>query len=191
MPKRVFIIHGWGSSPERNWKPWLRNELEKRGFTVFVPAMPDTDNPTIEAWVNHLSKVIGTPDKNCYFIGQSIGCQTILRYLESQPNSVKIGGAILVAGWVHLTPKASEDDHDEEIAKPWLKTPIKWKKIITHTKNFVAIFSDNDPLVPIEDAEIFKEKLGAKIIIEHNKGHFSHDDGITKLHIVLETLLKM
>ena len=45
MSKRVFVIHGWGGYPEEGWKPWLKKELEKRGFTVFVPAMPDTEHP--------------------------------------------------------------------------------------------------------------------------------------------------
>jgi predicted alpha/beta hydrolase family esterase len=30
--KRVIIIHGWEASPESNWFPWLKNELEKKGI---------------------------------------------------------------------------------------------------------------------------------------------------------------
>lgn len=191
MTKRAFIIHGWGSSPERNWKPWLKKELDKRGFKTFVPKMPDTNHPKIEAWVKHLSEIVGVPDNDCYFIGHSIGCQTILRYLETLQKDVKVGGVIFVAGWTHLKPEAFEDDDDESIAKPWLETPVGWEKITIHAKNFVAIFSDNDPLVPIEDAKIFEEKLGAKIIIEHKKGHFAHEDGIVKLPIVLESLVEI
>ena len=37
--KRVFIIHGWGGYPEEGWLPWLKKELEKNGFKVFVPAI--------------------------------------------------------------------------------------------------------------------------------------------------------
>ncbi|MBI2005242.1 MAG: serine hydrolase family protein [Candidatus Aenigmarchaeota archaeon] len=191
MSKRVFIIHGWGSSPKRNWKPWLKRELDKKGYKTFVPVMPDTNHPKIEKWINNLSKIVGIPDSDCYFIGHSIGCQTILRYLETLQKDVKVGGVIFVAGWFHLNPDAFEEEGDEEIANPWLKTPIRWNKITTHTKNFVAIFSDNDPLVPIEDAGIFKERLGAKVIFEHKKGHFAHEDGIMKLPIVLESIIKM
>ena len=35
--KRVVIVHGWGGSPEDNWIPWLRKEMEKGGFEVIVP----------------------------------------------------------------------------------------------------------------------------------------------------------
>ena len=99
MSKKAFIVHGWEGTPESGWNPWLKNELEKKGFTVIVPPMPDTENPEMGAWLNHLKDVVGEPDKDCYFVGHSLGCITILRYLESLPGDKKIGGAVLVAGF--------------------------------------------------------------------------------------------
>ncbi|MEK7531450.1 MAG: alpha/beta hydrolase, partial [Patescibacteria group bacterium] len=84
------------------WFPWLKTELEKNGFQVHVPAMPESAEPKIEAWVSHLSKIVGDVDKNTYFVGHSIGCQTILRYLETLPADKKVGGATFVAGWFTL-----------------------------------------------------------------------------------------
>jgi len=191
MTKRVFIIHGWGGSPDGGWMPWLKEELEKKGFEVIAPQMPNTDYPKIDEWVGFLIKKVNEPDENTYFIGYSIGCQTILRYLEKLPKDKKISGALFVAGWFNLKPAAMEDKEDVEISKPWIETPIDYSKILEHTKNFTAIFSDNDPDVPIEDAELFKEKLGAKIIIQHNKGHFRGEDGIIELPVILEQLLKI
>lgn len=59
--KRVFIIHGWDGYPEEAWFPWLKSQLEQAGFTVEVPAMPQPDEPTIEAWVPKLAEVVGEP----------------------------------------------------------------------------------------------------------------------------------
>ncbi len=193
--KRVFIIHGWGANPERVRLQWLKKELNKRGFEIFVPAMPNTDEPKIEEWVNFLSSLVREPNEETYFIGESIGCQTILRYLEKLENE-KVGGAIFVAGWFNLSEFTFKEEPTEEeeariIAKPWLETPINFQKIRETTNNFVAIFSDNDPYVPIEDKDIFKEKLGAEIIIEHNKGHFTDEDGVKELPSALNSLLKM
>ncbi len=195
MKKRVFIIHGWGGYPEEGWFPWLKKELEKNGFKVFVPAMPNTDEPKIDEWVNFIADLVKEPDENTYFIGHSIGAQAILRYLERLDNK-KIGGAIFVAGWFHLSEftfkeEPSKEEEGRIIAKPWLETPINFEKVKKTTNNFVAIFSDSDPYVPIEDKNIFEEKLGAEIIIEHTKGHFSGSDGIYDLPIVLDSLLKM
>jgi predicted alpha/beta hydrolase family esterase len=58
-------------------------------------------------------------------------------------------------------------------------------------KKIITIFSDNDPYVSLKYADIFKEKLKAKIIIQKNMKHFSGDDGITELPVVLNEILEI
>ena len=186
MKKRAFIIHGWGASPRDDWFPWLKGELEQEGFEVFVPEMPNTEEPKIEEWVPFLADLVGEPDENTYFVGHSIGCQTITRYLEKFDN-VKVGGIVFVAGWFNLVNLETKEE--EEIAKPWTETPINLEKVKNNSKKIVAIFSDNDPVAPLSDNEIFKKELDAEIIIEHNKGHFNKSDGVIELPIVLEKIL--
>lgn len=187
MDKRVFIVHGWGGYPEEGWRPWLKENLEKAKFSIFNPVMPDTENPTMQAWVNYLAKTVKAPDKNFYFIGHSLGCITILRYLETLKKKEKIGGVILVAGFVK---DLTFSDYKGELAS-FFQKPISWEKIKIHCSKFIAIHSDNDPYVSLENADIFREKLGAKVIVEHNMKHFSGDDGITQLPIVLKSVLEI
>ena len=189
--KRVFIIHGWDGYPEEGIFPWLKKELESRDFTVFNPAMPEPLNPRINSWVTFLGEQVGIPDKDTIFFGHSIGAQTILRYLESLPENTKVGGAVFLAPWVNLNPVAYETDEVVMIAKPWLETKLSWDKIKSHANKFTAIFSDDDPLVPILDSKIFESDLGAKIIIEHRKGHFSGSSGIKELPSALDSVLKI
>jgi len=59
MKKRVFIIHGWDGHPSEGWFPWLKTELEKLGFVVQVPEMPDTGEPKINEWVVKLRRMAG------------------------------------------------------------------------------------------------------------------------------------
>ncbi len=191
MTKRVFIIHGWDGYSEEGIFPWLKQELESRDFEVYNPAMPNPKKPVIEEWVSFLAQKVKKPDKNTFLFGHSIGCQTILRYLQSLPENSKIGGVVLLAPWVHLTDIAFEDEEDKITAKLWFETPLKWEAIKTHAAGFGAIFSDNDPLVPLDDSDIFKNNLEAKIIVEHNKGHFSGSDGITKLPSALNSVLEL
>ena len=107
------------------------------------------------------------------------------------PEDSKIGGAVFLAGWTHLTDEAYETEEDEKIAKPWLETPLDWTKIKSHSNKFIGIFSDDDPLVPISDAAVFKDNLAAEIIIEHGKGHFSGSSGIKELLSALESVLRI
>ena len=187
MKKRVFIIHGWDGYPEEGWFPWLKKELEARGFEVFVPAMPDPSEPKIETWVPFLNQLVGTPDLNTFFVGHSIGCQTIIRYLETLPEGTKIGGAVFVAGWYNL--RNLETEEEKRIAGPWVNTPRDDKKIRKIVNKAVAIFSDNDPFVIEENQKSWKEKVGAEIIVEHNKGDFRGSDGVKELPVVLEKIL--
>lgn len=189
MVKRVFIIYGWDGYPEEGWFPNLKKELAKRDFKVQVPAMPKPTMPKIKTWVKYLTKIVGKPDQNTFFVGHSIGCQTILRYLESLPIDQKVGGAIFVAGWFTLINLKTKEER--AIAEPWLKTTLDDEKIKKHTKKFVAIFSDNDPVVPQENQKMFSQRLGAKIIVEHGKGHFSGSDGVKKLPRALQAILEM
>ncbi len=182
---KVYIIHRWDGSPKADWYPWLEKELRKKGFEVFVPEMPDTSHPKIDKWVGHLSKIVKDPDEQTFFVGHSIGCQTILRFLEK--SGKKVGGAIFVGGF--LKPKPLDTEEEKLIVSPWLETPIDFKKI--KMKHFVGIFSDNDPYIPLNNGKLFQEKLGGKIIVEKNKGHFMGSDGVKELPIVLEELVKM
>ena len=73
MNKRVIIVHGWDGYPEEGWFPWLKTELEAKGFEVTVPQMTDAANPRIQNWVPALTEVVGEPDKNLYFTEQWVG----------------------------------------------------------------------------------------------------------------------
>lgn len=187
--KRVFIIHGWDGSPENHWFPWLKKELKKIGFKVIVPAMPHSSEPKIELWVSHLNKIVGKVNEETYFVGHSIGCQAIMRYLETVDDNSKVGGIVFVAGFFNLPFLKTR--MEKIIAKPWLETTINTNKIKKQTKQIVAIFSDNDAHVSLDEAPLFERKLGAKVIVEKNKGHFTLEQGIDTLPSALNSIKKM
>ncbi len=185
--KRVFIVHRWNANPKDDWYPWLKKELEKQGYKVAVPKMPTTNHPKIKTWVAELKKQVGTLDNDTYFVGHSIGCQTIIRYLATQKQ--QCGGAIFVAGWFALTPEAFETKQDEKIAKPWLYNPIKFEIAKKNITQSTVILSDNDPYVEMKlNAMTFKGTLGSKIIMQKKKGHFTKDEKITNIPIILKEL---
>jgi len=178
--KRAIIVHGWDYNPKMNWYPWLKKELEKLGFKVIVPTMPNTSKPQIEGWVSHLKKIVGKLDEETYLVGHSIGCQTILRYLEKENFNSKIPKTVFVAGWFKLNNL--EDEEVEKIAKPWLETSIDFNKVKPKISQLTVFLSSNDPYDFLKENEnTFKEKLGAKVITEKNKGHFTEEDGIVEI----------
>lgn len=183
MKKRVFVIHGWGGYPDEGWRPWLKKELEKRRFDVFTPVMPKTNFPICEEWVDYLQQLVGKSRLNDIFIGHSLGCITIFRFLEKFARKEKVAGAVLVAGFT--------DDLGIKELSNFFKEKINFKKIKKCCQKFIAIHSDNDPYVSLKYGEIFEQKLGAKLIIEHQMKHFSGDDNIFELPSALASILKL
>jgi len=171
--KRVFIVHGWEGYPEEGWFPWLKEKLEAEGFKVFVPQLPDAANPRIYNWVPKLQEVVGTPDAETYFVGHSMGCQTIARYLESLPDDVVIGGVVFVAGFFKRLTGLEDDVAVQATDEHWLTTPLDLEKVKSHMRGSAAIFSDHDPFVPLDNIDDFENILESTIHIIANKGHFS------------------
>ncbi|MDP2598322.1 MAG: alpha/beta hydrolase [Candidatus Liptonbacteria bacterium] len=187
---QVYIIHGWEGSPKEPMLRWLKSSLEKKSYGVAVPAMPNPGVPKIKAWVGKLAKTV-SPDRNTILVGHSIGCQAILRYLQALPPGKKIRGVVLIAPWMKLAEETMEEEGEEvmDIARPWLETPIDFKKIKKRAGRIVAIFSDNDYYVPLDQKAFFKKRLGAKVIMERNKGHFAVRDGTKKLPSALRAII--
>ena len=172
---------------EGDWRPWLKSELEKLGYEVLNPEMPDRDVPVIEKWVSKLSEVVGTVDKDTFFVGHSIGCQAIMRYLEK--TGMPAGGALFIAGWFNLLNL--EDRESEEIARPWVETPIDLVKVKNLIPKSTLIISDNDPYDCFEENERRFAELGSKIMILKNAGHIDEESGFTELQVALEEMQKM
>ena len=194
----IIIVHGWGASPKSDWLAWLKKELERKGASVIVPAMPRTNHPIIKAWVSHLESVIrkaGSAHKDLILVGHSIGCQAILRTLEKSPSpsALRIKGVALVAPW--FTLKNLEGPGEEAIAKPWLATPIDLAKAMYRIGKLTAFFSTNDPLVPFPEN---KKRFGAafqaihpRIIVMKGKGHFNALDGVREFPALLAELTRI
>lgn len=91
-----IIVHGSNSSEkhaneglprnERHWKPWIKKELEKRGFDVSNELYPKDWLPDYEEWkkVFERNKI----DENTILIGHSAGTAFILRWLSENKRKV-------------------------------------------------------------------------------------------------------
>ena len=180
MSKKVFLIHGWGGDSEGGWFDWLKQELPKKGFKVEAFDMPNTNSPKIEEWVGFLEEKIFSEDidEQTYFIGHSIGCQTIIRFLEKLHKHKRVGGCVFVAGWFDLINMEPEE---MEIAHPWVNKEIHFDRVMDHCNHFLAIFSNNDPYVHLDEVEKFKNNLGAKIIIKEGEEHFNETERIPEI----------
>ncbi len=187
--RNIYIIHGWDGSPDEPMLQWLKLNLEKQDNEVYVPEMPTPAAPMIEAWVGKLKEVIN-PSEDVIIVGHSIGCQAVLRYVETLSENIRIAGIVLIAPWMVLDEQTIKDEGEEVrgIAKPWMETPINFVKVKSHIGKVVAIFSNDDKYVPLNQKDLFEKRLGAETIVEHGKGHFTISDGVIELPSALNAV---
>jgi predicted alpha/beta hydrolase family esterase len=178
--KKVFIIHGFEGSPNGGWRPWLMGELEKRGIYACALSMPNPANPLLSEWINEIARHISKNDE-VYLVGHSLGAPAILHYLESAPGPV--AGVILISGPI--------ERNDNRKIDGFLDKPFDWKNIKTKAKKFAVIHGDNDPWVPLNNAEIAAKELDGELIIVKNGGHLNGSAGWFTLPQCLEALVKM
>jgi predicted alpha/beta hydrolase family esterase len=191
--KKVYIVHGWDGSPEEPLFKWLDENLSKEGFLVSRLKMPNPKTPVIEEWLLKLKNSVNGLDEETIFVAHSVGCQAVMRFLENQSEETRILGMVLLAPWMKLDETTIEEEGEEvrEIARPWMETSIDFEKVKNICQNIVAIFSDNDVFVELDQKDFFEKVLNAKTILEHEKGHFGPADNISELPSALKAIEKL
>ncbi len=164
--KNALILHGTNGSSQENWFPWLKQQLEEAGYTVWVPDLPGADAPNLKTYnkfifTDHDFKI--TPET--ILIGHSSGAMAILGLLEALPENFQVKASYLVG--------AFKNDLGWEALKAIFAKPFDFEKIKHKSKAFYFIHSDNDPYCPLDHAEFLNEQLGGKLIVMPGQKHFS------------------
>lgn len=179
----VYIIHGFQSSPNGGWRPWLMTELEKKDIYACALSMPDPKNPIPEEWVAEIARVVDRNPKNqIYLVGHSLGVPAILRFLE-QTKAKNIKGIVLVSGPIYKTAK-------KKVAA-FLKDSFDFGGIRNKVKKIVVIHGDNDQNVSFEQGQFLAKELKGKLIAIKNGGHLNGSLGWVQLPQCLEALERM
>jgi len=139
--KNVLILHGTQADSNSNWFTWLKDELKKKGFKVWLPNLPQSDLPSLKA-INKfiLSNKDWKFNSDSIIVGHSSGAIAILAILNELPENVILDKCILVSYFEKNSsggewgPNAKLFDYDFDFAK-----------IKKHAKKFIILHSDNDP----------------------------------------------
>lgn len=182
--KKIIFVHGYGLgaplAPD-DWPSWLAQEVKKYGFDFQLLLMPDPVYPEVNEWLTFLEKQKIKVDNDTYFVGHSLGCITIARFLEKLPLKNIAGGCIFISGFCSL-PQLP-------LLAVFCDLPLDYAKVKKQAKEFVMIISDDDHIIPPASSKELGDKLGARIIMEHGQGHFT--TGIKKIPSLLNIILEM
>jgi len=178
-----FIFHGIYGHPEENWFPWLKKELEKKGYEVIVPKFPTPVGQSLESWLKVIKKYEDEINYDTVMIGHSLGAAFILDYLEQTDKEIK--AAFLVAGYHKML-----DNEFKDLNKTFVDKKFNWNRIIENCENFYVIASDNDPYIPLEVNRQMNMLVDGELHIIKNGGHLNSKAGFDKFPELLELINK-
>lgn len=179
--REVFIFHGTAGSPDGNWFPWLKRELEKLGCKVIVPKFPTPGGQSLESWLAILGEYKSQITENTILIGHSLGGLFLLRVLERLPR--RVTAAFFVAAPVGVRPILYYDG-DEKFSG----FKFNWTEIKKKAGRFSVYHSDNDPYVSLGNGEELAKQLGVQLTFIPNACHFNAESGYTKFDRLLEDI---
>lgn len=181
--RNAIILHGTDATSKDNWFPWLKTTLEDAGWKVWVPDLPRADKPNRERYNTFLLLNKEFPlDEETVMIGHSSGAVAILGFLQELPDNVVIKRAILVS--------AFKNDLGWDSLKELFAKPLDFEAIKKHVHEITLIHADDDPYVPLEQAEYLEKQLSGKLIVLKGQKHFSQsmDAKYTEFPFIAELL---
>ncbi len=179
----VFIFHGIGGHPGENWFPWLKEQLELRGYRVIVPSFPNADRPDLSEWLRHFSKYKKEVCSDTIFVGHSLGGSLAMHILERL--STPIAKTLLVA---------SVSGETGSTVDPYILsftiTDYDWENIRKHGGKISIIHSNNDPYILLEQAKDLARELQTTVSIIYGGGHLNEAAGFRNFPALLNLITK-
>jgi len=151
---RFLLLHGRESSSKGEYQPWLKAELEKRGYEVEVVDMPNPGEPNDGEQADYVEKHC-TLDERTVVVGHSFGGVVALRLLE---RGHKVRRVVLVS-----TPFSGKflDGKVRKSVTAACKKGFDFGTIKKNARTFMVVPDDKDPVVPASDAQTYVKELGA------------------------------
>lgn len=181
---RYVIIHGTFGNAQENRFPWLKEQLELQGHEVRVPELPTQEEGMHEARCAELQKQVPfTFDNDTMLIGHSLGAVFVLDILNRERKK-PVKKAILVSGFLHALGNQTFDT----LNAPFLQQKWNREEVKKNAEKFVILHWENDPYVPLSEAEGLQEKLWCSMEIIPNGGHLNETAGFVKFEEILKYL---
>ncbi len=161
---------------DAHWLPWLKKELEIKGYEVHVPAMPEPYAPNYEKWKSVFESI--PCDDETILVGHSGGAGFIVRWLSE--HDINVGQVFLVAPWI---------DPVNELKNDFFSFTID-QDLVDKTKGIEIFISDDDENFILQSVEKIKVIKNIKIKQFKNRGHFDDFAGATTFPELLEEIIK-
>lgn len=167
--KRAVILHGTEATPQDNWFPWLKAELEKQDYTVWVPQLPNAATPNAARYTEFLLQAGWDFDGNL-LIGHSAGAVEILHLLQHLPPAQTVKTAVLAGAF---TEAITEDPEWYRKLHELFLEPYDYARIKSRADHFLFVHGSDDPYCDPKNAQWLAGQVGGDYVEIPNGQHFS------------------
>lgn len=159
---KIILIHGnGGGTANDHWLPYVKDELEKDGFTVIAETMPDNVLARETKWLPFIKNKLSA-DENTVIIGHSSGAVAAMRFAETN----KLRGSVLIgACYTDLG-----DEHER--VSGYYNRAWQWDKIKANQNWIIQFASKDDPFIPVDEARHIHHMLNTEYFESANEGHY-------------------
>ncbi len=186
--KTAFIIHGYNGDTLYTFGPWLKEVLEKKGYTVYTPEFPIR----LEARYNTWSKILDTYkhyfNADTIVVAHSIGNPFIMQYLAN--NNISVKAYISVAGFCKTFAVPDRDDITTAI-EDFKINESHTDKIKELVKYRYSIYSDNDHCVPIDILKDLPNCINSIPVFIPGVGHMGNRENTISIPKLEEIILEI
>lgn len=157
MYSTVFVA-GYGNSEPKHWQRlWY-----KRFKNSYWVEQEDWSNPNKDIWIKEFETTLVQIKGPVYIVCHSIGCHTLVEWIEKYYKNQNIIGAILVA-----PPDTKCKGFPKEI-KGYENPPLKSLPFKS-----VCVISNDDPYSSKTNATYLATQWGSEIVHVENCGHIN------------------
>lgn len=182
MKNNYLLVHGSFGSPFSNWIPYLRNEIENRGFDVYTPDFPtgvlfqnyDNWSRLLDAYTTS-----GIINEDTVIFAHSIAPIFICKYLVE--NKIKVKRLIFICGFNNYL--GINEEYDTVNKSMYFNSLSDIKK---YCEDIICFYSDNDPYVKYEVEKEFADTIADKQIMVPSGGHLNSESGYTEFPDLLK-----
>lgn len=180
--QKVLLVHGFKTTPNGAWFPWLMGEIKKLAVFAVALDMPTPAEPLQSKWLEEIARAVDRHEgSELFIVGHSLGVAAVLDYLQSG-SAKNIKGAVLVSGRIHPSDNLKTRGFEQE---------FNYEKIKSKCSGFSVIHAVDDDMVAYENGVELAQGLGVELVSLPEGKHLTGSQGVFTLHEVLVSLQKL
>lgn len=180
--QKVVLIHGYKTTPNGAWFPWLMGELKKLAVFAVALDMPTPEVPKQVEWVAEIARTVDRhAASDVYLVGHSLGVAAILDYLQS-PLAKPVNGIVLVSGRI---------EPSQNLATVGFYQQFDFEKIRSMAGGAVVIHARDDDMVSYENGVTLAKELDVDLVTLESGKHLTGSQGVFELPAARDALQKL